>query len=282
MTSGKYKNANSFRASLEERLKTNARSKGIDIQRLRRQVAFDRFLARLLFGKASRWYLKGGYAMELRIKGARTTRDVDMGRILDSGTKVKSPGLLEEIQDLVSKDLGDFFEYRVGAPILDLNAPYGGERFPVEARMDGRTFVKFHLDVGLGDSLTDALEDLKAQDWLGFAGIAAPVFQTISKEQQFAEKLHAYTKPWKDRENTRARDLVDMVLLMEQPGVVKARVRTALKKTFGTRKSHPLPLRLEAPPVSWGRPFAEMASDCGMKHTLQEAFEMLVEYYGDL
>jgi len=30
-------------------------------------------------------------------------------------------------------------------------APEGGARFPVDARLDGRTFVTFHVDLGVGD-----------------------------------------------------------------------------------------------------------------------------------
>jgi uncharacterized membrane protein YciS (DUF1049 family) len=51
------------------------------LQRLRRQVAFDRLLARLFQAGqplALPWVLKGGYAMELRIKAARTTKDIDL------------------------------------------------------------------------------------------------------------------------------------------------------------------------------------------------------------
>jgi len=58
-----------------------AKKEGVDLQRLRRQVAFDRLLARLFqVGdlKQPPWVLKGGYAMELRMKAARTTKDIDL------------------------------------------------------------------------------------------------------------------------------------------------------------------------------------------------------------
>jgi len=61
----------------EERLKRVSREDGIDLQRLRRQVAFDRFLAKLFRGPNTNWVLKGGYAMELRFQTARTTKDLD-------------------------------------------------------------------------------------------------------------------------------------------------------------------------------------------------------------
>jgi len=43
----KYASGIALRTALEERLKRVSREEGIDLQRLRRQVAFDRFLARL-------------------------------------------------------------------------------------------------------------------------------------------------------------------------------------------------------------------------------------------
>jgi hypothetical protein len=74
----KYATAAAFRRALEDRLQDIAGKESVDLQRRRRQVAFDRLLARLFqVGQplALPWVLKGGYAMELRIKAARTTKD---------------------------------------------------------------------------------------------------------------------------------------------------------------------------------------------------------------
>jgi hypothetical protein len=58
-----YKTAGAFRSALEARLQARARDEKTDLQRLRRQVAFDRLLARL-FSKGPKasypWVLKGG------------------------------------------------------------------------------------------------------------------------------------------------------------------------------------------------------------------------------
>lgn len=78
--------------------------------------------------------------------------------------------------------------------------------------MDGRPFVKFHIDIGIGDVLIEPVEKIIGENWLGFAGISPATIYAISKEQQFAEKLHAYTLPRTDRFNTRVKDLVDMLL----------------------------------------------------------------------
>jgi hypothetical protein len=44
---GKYATGAALRAALEERLKQISKTENIELQRLRRQVAFDRLLARL-------------------------------------------------------------------------------------------------------------------------------------------------------------------------------------------------------------------------------------------
>lgn len=90
---------------------------------------------------------------------------------------------------------------------MDLDgAPYGGARYPVEAIMGARTFAKFHLDVGVGDVIVDPTELAHTQNWFGFADIDAPRVPMIQREQQFAEKIHAYTLPRQGAPNSRVRD----------------------------------------------------------------------------
>ena len=188
----KYASGIALRTALEERIKRVSREEGTDVQRLRRQVAFDRFLARLFRSPNKNWVLKGGYAMELRFQTARTTKDLDFTvRRAPAGPNA----VLTELQDVGAVDAGDFFTFRIGEAMADLDgAPYGGARYPVECIMGGRIFVKFHLDVGIGDVVLDPLEQAKMRDWLGFAGISPPSVPMIQREQQFVERLHAYTR----------------------------------------------------------------------------------------
>lgn len=76
-----YKSATDFRVALEHRLQKHAAASGLNLQRLRRTLAFNRFLARIFEDKRSPYVLKGGYAMELRMHNARSTLDVDLGFI---------------------------------------------------------------------------------------------------------------------------------------------------------------------------------------------------------
>jgi len=162
----RYATAAAFRRTLEDSLQDIAREEGVDLQRLRRQVTFDRLLARLFQTaqpRALRWVLKGGYAMELRIKAARTTKDIDLTMRSASGPGEKKDAnenlaVLAKLQEAAAFSSEDFFVYTIGEPISDLDAaPYGGARFRVEARLDGRVFVGFHLDVGIGDAVMEPL-----------------------------------------------------------------------------------------------------------------------------
>ena len=154
----RYATAAALRAALEIRLNTMAAEQGLDLQRLRRQVAFDRLLCRLFRHADSPWLLKGGYAMELRIRSARTTRDIDLGLLKMPGGAKEWDALAVRnlLADAASLDHEDGFAFAIGGPGLDLDAaPYGGSRFPVDARMAGRRFISFHLDMSAGDVLRE-------------------------------------------------------------------------------------------------------------------------------
>ena len=191
-----YVSAAAFRTALEVRLKKLAMEEGVDLQRVRRQVAFDRLLCRLFALPDAPWVLKGGYAMELRVKTARTTRDIDLALkqllSLSASWEANAGTVLGMLREAAGTGSRDHFTFLIGEAVQDLDAaPYGGARFPVEARLAGRAFVKFHLDVSTGDVLHEPYQLLRGRDWLGFAGIAAAQFPAISSEEQFAEKVHA-------------------------------------------------------------------------------------------
>jgi hypothetical protein len=125
------------------------------------------------------------------------------------------------LQRAANVPLGDWFEFVIGPPMMDLTAaPYGGARYPVEARMDDRTFTRFHLDAGIGDVVMQPLETIACRDWLEFAGIESWRVLAIAREQQFAEKIHAYTLP-RNTANSRVKDLVDLALLIGSGGMDK-------------------------------------------------------------
>ncbi|MFA5138878.1 MAG: nucleotidyl transferase AbiEii/AbiGii toxin family protein [Elusimicrobiota bacterium] len=280
----RYATATAFRRALEDRLKRVSQREGLDIQRLRRQVAFDRFLARLFADPAAPWVLKGGYAMELRLKEARATKDIDLVlKRPPAGTAGKSTDerIRAALQDAADRDLADHFMFIIGRRMMDLDAaPYGGARFPVEARMDARISVRFHIDVAMGDPVLEPLGLTEGRDWLDFADIPRGRFPTLSAEQQLAEKLHAYTLP-RARPNSRVRDLVDMALLLRSAGLDKGLTKKALRAVFDRRKIHPIPAALEPPPKNWEAPYRDLAAGCGLPGDMDAAFAGLRAFWDE-
>ena len=269
-----YTSPGAFRQALEERLKTISLQEGTDFQRLCRQVAFDRSLARLVSEPMGDWILKGGYAMELRFVRARSTRDLDF--TLRVGN---TESALDHLQRAGAREIGDFFSFRVGEAMMDLYAaPYGGARYPVESRLDGRTFVKFHVDVGIGDVILEPFEILTTRDWLAFAEIPSPSITLIAREQQFAEKIHAYTAP-RPSLNSRVRDLVDLHLLIASGSLDVSLCAEALRRTFERRNTHQLPKELVPPPTDWARPFRVLAEECRIEIGYREAFDALLRFW---
>lgn len=275
-----YATAGALRAALEVRLVERAKRDVGDLQRLRRQVGFDRLLARMFdptLSARQSWVLKGGYALEMRFHAARSTRDLEFSVRAGAGSMPDTGGtdaLLEQLRLAAQVRLPDFFSFIVGGAMMTLDqAPEGGARFPVDARLDGRTFVSFHVDLGIGDEIIEPLDELVGEDWLGFGGIAPAVAPVLSKEQHWAEKLHAYTRHRTGAANSRVRDLLDLILLIERGSLSPDRIRSAVEATFERRATHAIPRDVLPPPREWARSFAALVAECDLDQTLDGAYE---------
>jgi len=281
-----YDSPVAFRQALENRLRNISLSENIPLNRLRKRIAFDRLLARLFDDREKQkpqWLLKGGYALEIRFSYiARATKDIDMAIPAMQGP---SPDSIHEMLRLsAGKDKGDWFEFIIGAFTQDLQqAVYGGWRYPVEARLGGRKFASFHIDVAVGDAVVASPEWQKGSELLSFAGIDPALIALYPKAQHFAEKMHSFTYPRDKRQMSRVRDLVDIALLIESSLPDRNEIVKAIEATFSRRKTHKIPEILEPPPDNWQEPYIEIAEDCGVKcKTMQDAFKLLQDYWKKL
>jgi len=114
-SSQQYDDAVSFRQALEDRLRKRALNQGEDLQRLRQQVAFDRFVTRIQHDGVNKWILKGGHALELAIGSARATRDIDLA--LNTSLVRGSDNhetLQRMLQQAASRSADDWLEFQVG------------------------------------------------------------------------------------------------------------------------------------------------------------------------
>lgn len=260
----KYANTAALRQALEERLRTQAIQTGVPLVRLRKMVAFERLLARLISGKETVWILKGGFALELRLGvKARTTNDLDLLATIP----FTAERMHQAITEAALTDLKDAFQFQVREATTVSPA-----RFTVQSLLDGRNFETFHLDVGTGDPIVGALEYITTPNLLAFADVPPLRVPCYPLAQQLAEKVHAYTLTYKSGETTRVKDWVD-ILLIAQTGELSAKpLSDSLQVTFDARQTHSLPDKMPLPPSSWARTFKKLASDVQLGyHNLEQA-----------
>jgi predicted nucleotidyltransferase component of viral defense system len=266
----RYATAAAFRQALDDRLKTEAARTGLPLARLRKQVAFERFLRRLVAVAPNRWVLKGALALELRLKATtRPTKDIDLGRDDDEQAAIED---ITAAQQLV---LDDFFTYAaIRTDELDRTDEFAAVRFHITAQLAARTFEQFTLDIGFTDSIPAVPDTIKTSDLLAFAGINPIDLPAIPLSQHLAEKVHAYTRTHGTtaRRSTRPKDLVDILLIAASEPIDARALRTALETTFTERQRHELPSSLPTPPSEWADPYRRLAAGIGVEPDLSAAF----------
>ena len=227
-----------------------AREAGVVPRRIHLVVAIDRLLVRLLQAAPGHWVVKGGYANQLRRPGdARFTEDLDLR--IDAAIEI-APELLASG---FAVDLSDDFSYEVASSPTSLEGPPGGGlRFVVVARLAGTELVRFKVDVSAADVVVGDFESYFSDPVLERLGFRRSRFPVYPINQHFAEKLHALTLP-RDVENTRARDLVDLVWFVRHFSFRSETLAIACIATFERRKTHPWPPVIDVPPDSWTRPY---------------------------
>jgi hypothetical protein len=257
-----YQTGQAFRRALETRL-LNQSTLGVgavSLVRLRKLIAFDRFLARLLAVRPDGWMLKGGLALQLRLgQRARTTKDIDV--LL----RLPQPEIGPTLTHAAGLDLGDWFSFTVQQDPTQLPGPAaGGWRFFVTARVDSRTFETFHVDIGVGDPVLEPAEALTTPPLLAFAGIPPLTLPCYPLSQHLAEKVHAYVKPRASGESTRVKDLVDILLVAAYSSVDAPALRAAIQATFTAQGSDAPPTSLPAPPAAWTAKYRKLAQESGL------------------
>lgn len=266
----RYATATAFRQALDDRLKTEAARTGLPLARLRKQVAFELFLRRLVAVAPNRWVLKGALALELRLKATtRPTKDIDLGRDDDEQAAIED---ITAAQQLV---LNDFFAYAaIRTDELDRTDEFAAVRFHITAQLAARTFEQFTLDIGFTDSIPAMPDTIKTSDLLAFAGIDPIDLPALPLSQHLAEKVHAYTRTYgaTARRSTRPKDLVDILLIAGSEPIDARALRTALESTFAERQQHELPSSLPTPPSEWADPYRRLAVGIGVEPDLSAAF----------
>lgn len=269
----KYGDARAFRAAIEARLRQDSGGDQ-DLARRRRMIAFDRFLARLAVAEHGTWVLKGGAALEFRMPDrARTTRDVDLALATD-GDPVDVLLL-----DLAVDPFADYFLFAIIRRKELADHPDRGPvlRLTVEATLAGRVFERFVVDIVTAQSDSLATDPVSLGRALQFAELPVVEIATIDLRVHFAEKLSAYLRRYDDRPNTRVKDLVDLVLLIERGLAADQSLCAAVRATFAERRQELPSDALPSMAGEWEEPYSAMADDVGLIVTNAADAHALVE-----
>lgn len=228
-------------------------------------MVMERFIARLNNVLPDSAVLKGGLALELRLQGARTTKDVDV-RLL--GNPEELHGHLRAVEAF-RPDPEDHLEFHiivdpVHPTVTGHGVKYDGFRFKVKAKIASKPYAAFGLDVAYGDPIFGEPDLLKGSDFFEKYGIPRVEIRAYPAATHLAEKLHAYTIP-RDRVNMRLKDLVDMPLISAAlDGVSATQLREAFQLTFEFRETHDPPAALPVPPREWLGPYDKLKKEEGL------------------
>ncbi len=280
----KFKYPEQLRIALNKRLKslrTDNKDQG-ELEVFKRQASIELLLARLE-GSEHNWILKGGFLMNLRFADkSRRTMDIDLALAKDIAEMPvdqteRTADIINWLREDLSKDLGDFFRFEVGSPDNihgndSDGSPHGALRVGINAYIGNHLFNQFHMDIGVSD-MPYAVDYVEGKGWFDFADIPASKFKSTILEQQFSEKLHAYSMPRQRIKNTRFKDLVDMVIMVDEGGMDPEVVAKALRSTFGLRNTHDIPVNVPLPPIEWEAGYGKLAKQCGVEKDMQGAYE---------
>lgn len=257
-----YASPQALRMALEQRLLNQSRETGISLDRLRRRVIFERIVARLHHTEPGRWVLKGGMAMEVRLQDrARLTKDIDLGLRDEITEQVQ---LHERIVEALTSDpFGDQFVLRAGtvSKLMEDNAGHLTFRSKVQALLAGNPFGIVQLDISPRAYELDHTDQVALPNSLAFADVASTTIEIIDVNRHAAEKLHAMQKDFGDRENSRVRDLVDLMIFLEHALLDEAELKEAAVHVWHEREMRKPPLTFSSLPSNWAERYEHLAAE---------------------
>lgn len=260
-----YDTPQALRTALEARIRNESAASATSPDRLRRRVIFQRIVTRLQRAEPGRWVLKGGMAMEVRLQdAARLTKDLDLGlRVANV-----DPGELRDrlIEALRRDDDGDGFRFAVGVPAR-MTEDGGGHltwRLAVEVELAGRRFGAIKLDISPRAYELEATDTVTLPNALDFAGFATVDIEILDVHRHAAEKLHGMLKDFGERENSRVRDLADLMLMLDAGLLTAMRLAAVVTDVWAERDAVVPPAAFPQLPLSWPGRYERLAAENGI------------------
>lgn len=198
---------------------------------------------------AVRFLIKGGMALELRMPGkARATKDLDA---IFHGSLDE---LLTDLDEAFKESYSGFsFRYTDPVEIRETDV----HRFEVKLNYEGRSWATLTVEVSPPEGGGHEPDRVPAISVSHFLLDGPEWVACLSLRYQIAQKLHAVSERFDDRQNGRVRDLIDLLLMRDLVDDLEP-VRDACLEIFALRATHPWPpaITLES---SWPAEYTRLA-----------------------
>lgn len=258
-------------ASIQQRLRNQAKDAGEDFQLILNRYFRERFLFRLgLSPFKSRYLLKGAALLVLWEKNPyRSTMDLDLLRTGEAGTDAITDEFRAICGQVAEDDGVKFDPESISVDPIREDQEYMGLRVHVVATL-GKIRTRLQVDVGIGDSVWP---ESAWTEYPVMLGMQAPKVRSYARETVIAEKLEAMVVLGMG--NSRIKDFFDIVHLAEQFPFKGSILTESIKRTFKRRKTpipDTLPIALED--RFWDLPVRKIQVAAFVRRTrLQSTFE---------
>lgn len=198
--------------------------------------------------------IKGGVAMEIRLgMSARATRDVDMTFCGDRES-------LDTALDIALADSYGGFSFR-RSNLMPIGQT-GAHRAQIKMDYRGKGWMTLDLEVTVADQSRVEVEMIPAISITDFQLLGPSRVATLSLRYQIAQKIHAVTEEIPGRDNSRVRDILDLVLLADLVSDM-GRIKEACLDVFNARAAHEWPPVITVP-SSWSKDYAGLVDNLAL------------------
>lgn len=218
--------------ALEMAVKEAARKSPMDTSVAIEGFYFHRLLVRIFDGGESPFVLKGGHGMLARTLDARRTRDIDIATD-DLDIEIA----LQELRNLVSRDMDDFLSYEVAGygPIKTRDRYRDGYSVSVSVMLGGRSMHPISIDLVADEVECGRPEYLTPADRLEIAGLPVCDYPVYPVEAAVVDKLCGIMERHDGRPSSRVKDLVDLVVYATHEHIDGDKLATRLRGEAATR-----------------------------------------------
>jgi len=238
------------------------------------RLLWNALIVRVTRVAPERWALKGGFALETRLgERARVSVDLDADHMHGADTA------RAELQRAAIEDVVDYFGFAIAGAEELREAGVGlAVRYKLESSLAGRPFEPLQVDVSIAPPDHWDAQPERRPGLLSELGLDPIDVLLVPLERQVAEKLHAYTRTYKGRGTTRAKDLVDLLLIRQHERLDTVLLRDAIQRVFKRRGTHAIPERVPSPPRELAVAYRREAGHVGIPAGLNEAHQLLADW----